>query len=119
MRISDWSSDVCSSDLWIEGKITAPKSAMNRLQRFLGLSGSPRLISDSGARLVYGRSATTTPATPAMSDSRYESEWARQRHRVEYSVIQCGMPSASAGRDRKRVGKGKSGSVRVDLGGSR
>src|SRR3546814_17126867 len=97
MRISDWSSDVCSSDLWIEGKITAPKSAMNRLQRFLGLSGSPRLISDSGARLVYGRSATTTPATPAMSDSRYESEWARQRHRVEYSVIQCGMPSASAG----------------------
>src|SRR3546814_6884093 len=65
--------------------ISAPKSAMNRLQRFLDLSGSPRLISDSGARLVYGRSATTTPATPAMSDSRYESEWARQRHRVERS----------------------------------
>src|SRR3546814_19061435 len=64
---------------WIEGKTTAPKSAMNRLQRFLDLSGSPRLISDSGARLVYGRSATTTPATPAMSDSRYESEWARQK----------------------------------------
>src|SRR3546814_11316705 len=62
-----------------------------------------RLISDSGARLVYGRSATTTPATPAMSDSRYESEWARQRHRVEYSVIQCGMPSASADRKSTRL----------------
>src|SRR3546814_1117651 len=92
---------------------------MNRLQRFLDLSGSPRLISDSGARLVYGRSATTTPATPAMSDSRYESEWARQRHRVEYSVssavcraqalIVASRPANAERHDASTIGNRQSG----------
>src|SRR3546814_13701184 len=53
MRISDWSSDVCSSDLWVRPRDTSPKSVslppLPRLRKLLGMHlaaqiGSPRAV---------------------------------------------------------------------------
>src|SRR3546814_18848558 len=95
MRISDWSSDVCSSDLFI---------------------GEPRRF-----RLIGTAPAQSAP--PGL-------------YRIEVAIVETGGAASArslmlrwqplAGEvltapmeDRKRVGSGKSVSVRVDLGGRR
>src|SRR3546814_19820256 len=73
MRISDWSSDVCSSDLNSSGL---------------------RLCSATGAMMICRMSARVRAGDPM-------------------------RPSSTNSADRKSVVKGKSVSVRVDLGGRR
>src|SRR3546814_20414826 len=91
MRISDWSSDVCSSDLSGIGRV-AYRNAANRAQRT--------------ARYQQGidnrRRGRHTDAQIPRADRRSAD----------------GVIGAYA-IDRKVVVTGKSGSVRVDLGGSR
>src|SRR3546814_15071078 len=82
MRISDWSSDVCSSDLLT--------SCVPRTRRRGVLYSSVRLRTCSS-----GRDAAISAA------------------------LQGGRAGRGIALDRKRVAEGKSGSVRVDLGGSR
>src|SRR3546814_10960071 len=90
MRISDWSSDVCSSDL-------AP-------QPVAGLLAVPVPAGD----LPVGLAATRDAAGTCLALPRA----AKRPHRPD------DRPAATGG-DRKSVGKGKSVSVRVDIGGRR
>src|SRR3546814_13839566 len=94
MRISDWSSDVCSSDLRV---------AELRRPGFVVL-------------LVRGGIAGGPPV-----DHRLQIGVVVQRllQRVELQEVAVAVDLALAGLDRKSVVSGKSVSVRVDLGGRR
>src|SRR3546814_14575532 len=96
MRISDWSSDVCSSDLAPPPQ-TAADAGCVRAERWV----RPRW--NNRPRTGRRRFRTLGPAGRA-APYRY-----RPRHR----------PARQASVDRKSVGEGKSVSVRVDLGGRR
>src|SRR3546814_15776195 len=103
MRISDWSSDVCSSDLSVS------------------LSGAPddqcretgRLRHDDAHRL---HQAQAPPQPRRLHESLAGKAW------PDASCVRL-FPAASAklnaARDRKSVGEGKSVSGRGDLGGRR
>src|SRR3546814_15994127 len=88
MRISDWSSDVCSSDL---GRVAGAAV---------------------GARYVAGREGLdegrVRPSAVGPGDIEEVADLAEH---ADAGVDQ------NVGRARKRVGEGKSVSVRVDLGG--
>src|SRR3546814_14206572 len=100
MRISDWSSDVCSSDLIRAAPRRGPSPA----------SGSRR-----GGGRVRGR-FRTSGRDGTLAGSRRLSR-----------LVALRVPAAAASRqgaarrsgDRKSVVEGKSVSVRVDLGGRR
>src|SRR3546814_20558225 len=94
MRISDWSSDVCSSDL----PRTAPPAV--------------RSVPGSGTETTV--SAATIQAAPG-SDGRC----GRRRAYAGTARTQSRRGDAGERPDRKSVVKGKSVSVRVDLGGRR
>src|SRR3546814_11854854 len=99
MRISDWSSDVCSSDL---------QDIANGFVAVGGYADAVALVHGTGSRAYGwrrngGRSVAT--ASPAMM-------------RPEGAGADLSRPMASNA-DRKRVVWGKSVSVRVDLGGRR
>src|SRR3546814_16493075 len=96
MRISDWSSDVCSSDL-----LRAPGSRADHR-----LAAQPRRAwSFWGLPGAAGRSRPHLPAAPG----------ARAPHRLRRED----QPRAGGQRDRKSDVEGKRVSVRVDPGGSR
>src|SRR3546814_13880555 len=104
MRISDWSSDVCSSDL----------AAMAGLGRAM--------------LPVY---ATALGAAPDYFDGKFDDAlaWLRLIHYPtveDYEEDRFGLGAHTDSgfltllpQDRKSVGEGKRGSVRVDLGGRR
>src|SRR3546814_15060268 len=95
MRISDWSSDVCSSDL---------------------------RCADADARPRLGLAAPGQPDAPAARGRRTRGVPARQsrarRHLYGY-VAKLGNRGLARSVDRKSVVEGKRVSVRVDLGGRR
>src|SRR3546814_14180692 len=105
MRISDWSSDVCSSDLFPEGKGRlivetggdSPSEARRQAERI--------------ANAMEGRCRASIVSDPA------------DQHRVwtarEGGLGATAMVPDKPERDRKGVGEGKSVSVRVDTGGRR
>src|SRR3546814_14977989 len=86
MRISDWSSDVCSSDL------RAPLVTINSSRR--------------SGRVVL-----------ACGSASWRRNWISSLRRQRAS--RTAAPNHNDSRDRKSVVSGKSGSVRVDLGGRR
>src|SRR3546814_17580941 len=102
MRISDWSSDVCSSDL----------SRTRLARRSRGAGARPHQSHQPGAAPYFSASHHRLPRrTTIHIDDRTPARrpW-------------CDNPGPAPDRrpkDRKSVGKGKSVSVRVDLGGSR
>src|SRR3546814_20189279 len=104
MRISDWSSDVCSSDL----------------RRLLTPSNFPSSRCNDGE--PPQKFPWTQATTQLRRDARRVDGGARDRlvpdHRrgVDRRQEPTRLPHQ---RDRKSVVKGKSVSVRVDLGGSR
>src|SRR3546814_17924203 len=93
MRISDWSSDVCSSDLR-----TARGAAGGCRFEQRPLQPPGDRFGDCGVQGVF----TVEAASGILSD-------------VEWRLEQSQLPLAA---DRKSVVSGKSVSVRVDLGGS-
>src|SRR3546814_16003524 len=102
MRISDWSSDVCSSDL------QPPRSAPRRRDPW-----RPHRVGDGRRRRESGvqgpsRRAGDGSAASATDPAGKEGE-------------ACGLHRTGSrrGRARKSVVKGKSGSVRLTLGGRR
>src|SRR3546814_20909507 len=108
MRISDWSSDVCSSDLFAPspGTVTSyhvPGGMHVRVDSGLyqGYRVPPYYDSMIGKLIVYGRTR--------------EGCLMRLRRALEEYVIE-GVKTTI---DRKSVVQGTSGSVRVDLGGHR
>src|SRR3546814_20362601 len=98
MRISDWSTDVCSSDLLDRGR--RPAVAVPKTDRgFPGGTSAPARRPRPGGglpRLAAGRSAGMPPARP---------------------LLAVGAANPGPGEDRKSVVAGKSVSVRVDPGG--
>src|SRR3546814_20211994 len=101
MRISDWSSDVCSSDLL--------RSASNAL-----------------ARAIRRSAANSDNVFPVVARNiRKKCRVLRPHSRASEATVGS-LPGAStrssiwrSWADRKSVGEGKSVSVRVDLGGRR
>src|SRR3546814_17472043 len=93
MRISDWSSDVCSSDLAEEFALAG------RHARSLPAGGGARMVAlvDMGKAMPEYFAARVGPAAQAAGELR----------------IACQKP------DRQSVVEGQSVSVQVDLGGRR
>src|SRR3546814_20538802 len=90
MRISDWSSDVCSSDLAEQGTaVFRLREHTNRLFR------SAHILQMA---MPYDKETLIQAQLDVVRDNRLESAYIR---------------------DRKSVGKGKSVSVSVDFGGRR
>src|SRR3546814_19429896 len=89
MRISDWSSDVCSSDLTESSTPVASRSA---------------------------RTTRAGLATTWSDGTAYASPIAGPTGCAACTACTC---TASPTRDRKSVGQGKSVSLRVDIGGRR
>src|SRR3546814_13189025 len=96
MRISDWSSDVCSSDL-------APvRSTGGRIY------GNTDPVCDCDDPPTYAALARFLPARPVLVTSHLQ-----RTHQTANAIREAGLS------DRQRVVSGKRGSVRVDLGGRR
>src|SRR3546814_11986755 len=102
MRISDWSSDVCSSDL--------PGGSRRTGRAAPALPCSPaRVSSRSCAFIRTRRPSTGTSATPSP-----------RRTPRRHSARRAFRPRAEKrDEDRKSVGQGKDVSGRVDRGGGR
>src|SRR3546814_13518950 len=99
MRIRDWSSDVCSSDL-------RPR---------------PRTLRRGGGGTPGNPGRGRLRRAPAGRQRRGYPDRTRPPHRHELPRVGAGRGDAGADRrtERKSVGSGKSVSVSVDLGGRR
>src|SRR3546814_12160267 len=119
MRISDWSSDVCSSDLRLHilhrmnGRVDVATQ-----KRRIQLLGPQRLAADLGERPVLhavagGGKGDKRDFAPAPAARRGE----RIRHHMRLRKRQRGGARAESAR--KSVVEGKSVSGRVNFGGGR
>src|SRR3546814_12915758 len=108
MRISDWSSDVCSSDLaTICFGAAAMKSPICRSRDKMAF-GSTRTM----------RLAMRSPLRSIMAGSRYVfMEAMISRRRTIWKQPAAVSPTTTERLDRKRVVEGKNEEVRVDGGG--
>src|SRR3546814_11698751 len=79
MRISDWSSDVCSSDLWRKGR-------KNRLSSLNGNSDPPQFVCLSASHAIWLRTLTrdveTIPAPISCSEQCAKTDAAAFRHLI-------------------------------------
>src|SRR3546814_14761737 len=99
MRISDWSSDVCSSDLCLDMALRVPRERRDAVAAAdAEFAQGPR----NAMRAIVERGVGDTANTRALP-ARHD--------------LGVGMPFG--GVDRKSVGKGKGVSVREELGGRR
>src|SRR3546814_21023197 len=96
MRISDWSSDVCSSDLARQAEDAAQPETTDASDERPNRRRAPR------------RAAAPSPQLELTPPENAEEEAPKPRRRTR-----------RAQGDRKSVVEGKSVSVRVDLGGGR
>src|SRR3546814_15196006 len=95
VRISDWSSDVCSSDLNVINLMDALKASL-------------------GEAKPAAKSKAKAPAAAPKESA------AKASLKAALEASKAAAPKAAAKKkDRKSVGQGKSGSVRVELGGRR
>src|SRR3546814_11281538 len=113
MRISDWSSDVCSSDL-------NPRSILYQAQRLAEhVAALPTLLGDGmpeePQRLAAMLAARLAPMTGDMLGMADLADAERRLLDLSDAIGQRYFLQ----RDRKGVGQGKMGSVRVGLGGRR
>src|SRR3546814_16493200 len=135
MRISDWSSDVCSSDLDRSRSRSPPDSSSRRggrrpLPSALEVRPARRSGHPSGRKPETASPATALP--PASSPPPPRPADAGAPTRRPPHPLRPSVPSSDirpfgagriiaylAGRDRKSVVEGKSVYVRVELGGGR
>src|SRR3546814_20508738 len=110
MRISDWSSDVCSSDLIIETDLPGV------------LIVEPKVFGDGRGFFMESWNARAFEAAgiagPWVQDNHSRSARGVLRG-LHYQVRQTQGKLVRATADRTSVGSGMSGSVRVDIGGRR
>src|SRR3546814_12010281 len=102
MRISDWSSDVCSSDLRVE--VIAHQLHILLIALVVGVT-ELRLLDLLATHLGNHRVTATAIERIDAPERKRDSQQGNDE------------PSHESGRDRKSVGEGKRVSVRVDLGG--
>src|SRR3546814_17695459 len=114
MRISDWSSDVCSSDLFnerirIAGTLIDDDALAALLEEALdhadGLEASFFEVTTAVAFLAFAR----PPADACIVEVGLGG-------RLDATTVIAHPPGTG---DRKRGGWGKGGSIRVDIGGGR
>src|SRR3546814_13212795 len=107
MRISDWSSDVCSSDLLEEADGALYDPPANG-------SGRPRrLLYDDGDGDQNFRNSDRGIRSDSREPGRFEA--VHVAHPIRATTPRPNIP----GINRKSVVEGKSVSVRVDIGGRR
>src|SRR3546814_19312162 len=117
MRISDWSSDVCSSDLLglvLVEPVAAQQRAVGVMRGLLGRRFAAAQLVDHEGRVVVA-----TGQQPRRHSTAEILQVLLGQLVLLAAADQQDAAVRQLGRDRKRVGKGKSGSVRVDLGGRR
>src|SRR3546814_13994240 len=133
MRISDWSSDVCSSDLFLR-EPAAALGARKPQSEFAAVQG----LADPGRayqlRAAFGPSEHKQAHVPGTAGREEMVRVAKrlQPGRAGQLVLDARLAEQPSKRgrvfapgrsqeqsDRKSVGSGKSGSVRVDIGGRR
>src|SRR3546814_11064030 len=115
MRISDWSSDVCSSDL----------QRQRHAYEFRGFGGKLHVIHADPVPLEHGELGIVAAAGFAVAEHAAEfvaiaetgGEQALERILGRGSQPARARPAVGAAGDRKIVLVGKRGSVRVDVGG--
>src|SRR3546814_13347992 len=100
MRISDWSSDVCSSDLQFLQRVVVQRCLADRMAE---------------TQVVGDRARDRTPVAPAHRHVVAQVP-AGQRPKQVAGAVDHPQPGEE---DRKSVVEGKSVSVRVNLGGRR
>src|SRR3546814_19284190 len=100
MRISDWSSDVCSSDLVVDAKHHV------------------RIHLDETAIAVPGETGIARRRRKPLDRLVVEAQVQHRVHHAGHGYARAGAHRHQK-RDRKSGGEGKSVSVRVDLGGRR
>src|SRR3546814_18132178 len=115
MRISDWSSDVCSSDLIAQGNETTGRAESVR-------SGTQTIGEVMGAvgQAVGGIEEDTTEI--AESAARIDQQcggFVSTLEAMDGEVASSSTTPGEARADRQRVVEGQSVSVREDLGGRR
>src|SRR3546814_11345631 len=107
MRISYWSSDVCSSDLGV-GLAHDPVAAAQALVQY----------AKQAAR--FGHIAVPRPFVFVILAGEFIEETELAEHRPDSAHLEHQPLNRFVARgDRKSVGKGKSVSVRVEIGGRR
>src|SRR3546814_15497146 len=116
MRISDWSSDVCSSDLAVRAELVEAPS-------FCGATRKNGPSTSSGRTDEGELSFVSRVPDPLAADRRRDLRAGRdgRLHRRQCSADgpRTRAPAHNRDRDRKSDVYGKSVSVRVDLGGRR
>src|SRR3546814_12317063 len=114
MRISDWSSDVCSSDLLPEGEIAAPPGApATEAERWI-LTRLKQTLGEVVQHFVSYRFDHLAQALYEFVWNEY-CDWFLELSKPALN----GEDAAAAASDRKSVVSGKGGTVRVDHGGRR
>src|SRR3546814_18822966 len=111
MRISDWSSDVCSSDLGSTGDLHCRESTA------AGCCPLHDVPGDAGKMRAWKADPPRQLRSEFCEGRSAQAEWSS--HPDARLVVRNSLESATGqpGIDRKSVVKGKSVSVRVDLGG--
>src|SRR3546814_17966098 len=120
MRISDWSSDVCSSDLLKNPPILILDEATSALDTRTEAEIQSTLADDSRSRttiVIAHRLSTVVDADEiVVLDAGRVAERGTHQQLMARAGIYADM---SARQDRKSGLKGKRGAVRVDTGGRR
>src|SRR3546814_14605041 len=99
MRVSDWSSDVCSSDL-----TRSSYSSRNTVMR-------------CGYRTILMLGALVLGAPAALAQTGLPADTELRRQRFLTNILDHNGALSRTVADRKSVVQGKSGSVRVEHGG--
>src|SRR3546814_11888566 len=120
MRISDWSSDVCSSDLQAQGYERVKPPLLEFEEALLTGAGTAvasqtfRLMDPVSQRMM-GLRADMTPQVARIATTRLKK--APRPLRLCYGGQVLQVRGSQLRPDRKSVVLGTRGSVRVDLGG--
>src|SRR3546814_18257764 len=132
MRISDWSSDVCSSDLMVvEPAAAAAAAARHTEDQARQMADALDAMATHGLATEQGRAADqrfhslvieaarNQLLSPLSSSIMAAVEWTTIFQQPLRALPRAPMTEHRAPRDRKNVVMGKSVSVRVDRGGRR
>src|SRR3546814_11379542 len=123
MRISDWSSDVCSSDLWCSSRSTCPTRTTRDLDpiniRALCLQADAELSGDPQLRAAAQRTVQRDEQDRAMIRLSCIAQLTRDCGIAKGDARMVRPNTRTLMEDRKTLVQGKRGALRLDLVGRR